>query len=238
MRRRGTVVLDEEQRDDRFAEPSGGFPPVGGQAFRRVRRCRLGPSRVRNRSRDPHWSWIWAAGRGTEWYRACRRKSGPASGCTASGNMKAGLQFENVLKRGLLGYAFRLPDGTPEFRYVYHEVIEEAQHSLMFQEFVNRTGLETPGLTWELRLGSRRVVGCPGSSRTVLRVRAGRRGSDRSRAAHRPALGKEIHPLLERIMRIHVTEEARHLSFARSTSGPTFPSCPPVGGARSQWRRR
>ena len=26
---------------------------------------------------------------------------------------------------------------------------------------------------------------------------------------------KEIHPLLERIMRIHVTEEARHLSFAR-----------------------
>ena len=26
---------------------------------------------------------------------------------------------------------------------------------------------------------------------------------------------KEIHPLLERIMRIHITEEARHLSFAR-----------------------
>src|SRR5207247_10425361 len=27
--------------------------------------------------------------------------------------------------------------------------------------------------------------------------------------------GHDIHPLLERIMRIHVTEEARHLSFAR-----------------------
>jgi P-aminobenzoate N-oxygenase AurF len=27
--------------------------------------------------------------------------------------------------------------------------------------------------------------------------------------------GRELHPLLERIMRIHVTEEARHLSFAR-----------------------
>ena len=56
--------------------------------------------------------------------------------------MKAGLQFESVLKRGLLEYAFRLPDGVPEFRYAYHEVIEEAQHSLMFQEFVNRAGLD------------------------------------------------------------------------------------------------
>jgi P-aminobenzoate N-oxygenase AurF len=39
--------------------------------------------------------------------------------------------------------------------------------------------------------------------------------------------GKEIHPLLERIMRIHVTEEARHLSFARSylrTNVPKLPS--------------
>jgi len=26
---------------------------------------------------------------------------------------------------------------------------------------------------------------------------------------------RELHPLVERIMRIHITEEARHLSFAR-----------------------
>ena len=45
-------------------------------------------------------------------------------------NMKAGLQFESILKRGLLEYAFLLPDHSPEFRYAYHEVIEEAQHSL------------------------------------------------------------------------------------------------------------
>ena len=37
--------------------------------------------------------------------------------------------------------------------------------------------------------------------------------------------GRELHPLLERIMRIHVTEEARHLSFARQylrTNVPTL----------------
>ena len=30
-----------------------------------------------------------------------------------------------------------------------------------------------------------------------------------------PASGRPIHPLLKRIMQIHVTEEARHLCFAR-----------------------
>ena len=55
--------------------------------------------------------------------------------------MKIGLIFESVLKRGLLEFASTLPNGAPEFRYAYHEVIEEAQHSLMFQEFINRTDL-------------------------------------------------------------------------------------------------
>src|SRR5262245_528889 len=45
---------------------------------------------------------------------------------------RIGWQFESVLKRGLLEFALRLPDDAPEFRYCYHEVIEEAQHSLFF----------------------------------------------------------------------------------------------------------
>jgi hypothetical protein len=36
-----------------------------------------------------------------------------------------------------------------------------------------------------------------------------------------------IHPLLERVMRIHVTEEARHLSFARHYLKRTVPSLGP-----------
>jgi hypothetical protein len=37
---------------------------------------------------------------------------------------------------------------------------------------------------------------------------------------------REIHPLLERIMRIHVTEEARHLSFARGYLRANVPELP------------
>ena len=29
----------------------------------------------------------------------------------------------------------------------------------MFQEFVNRTGPDVPGLTWDLKFGARRVIG-------------------------------------------------------------------------------
>ena len=47
----------------------------------------------------------------------------------AAANMKAGLQFESILKRGLLEYAFLLPDHSPEFRYAYHEVIERSDHA-------------------------------------------------------------------------------------------------------------
>ncbi|MHB8329296.1 MAG: AurF N-oxygenase family protein [Acidimicrobiales bacterium] len=153
---------------------------------------------------------------GTEWYRAQPPGIQSRIGLhRIATNMKVGLQFESVLKRGLLEYASRLPNGAPEFRYAYHEVIEEAHHSLMFQEFVNRTGLEVPGMPWHMELGARRVV------------KLGRRfpelfflfvlgGEDPIDYVQRQALrGGDVHPLLERIMRIHVTEEARHLSFAR-----------------------
>ena len=59
---------------------------------------------------------------------------------------KVGMQFENLLQRGLLAYACRLPNGAPEFRYVHHEIIEESQHSLMFQELVNRSGMPVKGM--------------------------------------------------------------------------------------------
>ncbi len=38
----------------------------------------------------------------------------------------------------------------------------------------------------------------------------------------------ELHPLVERIMRIHTTEEARHLSFARHYMQRTVPQLGPV----------
>jgi hypothetical protein len=143
--------------------------------------------------------------------------------------MKIGAQFESVLKRGLLEYAARLPNGAPEFRYVYHEVIEEAQHSLMFQEFVNRTGFDIPGLGWWERFGARRVVGHARRFPALFFVFV-LGGEDPIDHVQRTALrsGRPIHPLLRRIMQIHVTEEARHLCFARQYLRERVPRLGPV----------
>jgi hypothetical protein len=229
------LALDEEQEDDRFTALLGRLSRQSVvkhfDAYTDVDWDH--PANAID-PRDPRWELDSGSGlAGTDWYRALPAETRARIGLHGiTSNMKAGLQFENVLKRGLLEYAFRLPDGSPEFRYVYHEVIEEAQHSLMFQEFVNRTGLETPGLPWELRLGSRNVVGLARRFPALFFVFV-LGGEDPIDHVQRTVLrsGKDIHPLLERIMRIHVTEEARHLSFARGYLRTNVPKLP-------AWRRR
>jgi P-aminobenzoate N-oxygenase AurF len=214
-----TISLDEEQRSDRFTEL---VERLSHQSvvkhFDAYADVRWDDPDYQIDQTDPRWELDGDRGLGaTEWYRSqpsdVRARIG-LHGIAA--NMKAGLQFESILKRGLLEYAFLLPDHSPEFRYAYHEVIEEAQHSLMFQEFVNRTGLEVPGLTWDLKFGARRVLGIARRFPELFFVFV-LGGEDPIDHVQRTALrsGRELHPLLERIMRIHVTEEARHLSFAR-----------------------
>jgi hypothetical protein len=130
--------------------------------------------------------------------------------------MKVGEQFESILKRGLLEFAARLPNGAPEFRYAYHEVIEEAQHSLMFQEFVNRSGTGGRGMSAFIRFFSRRVITLARFFPSLFFIFV-LGGEDPIDHVQRKALrGEGMHPLVQRIMRIHVTEEARHLSFARA----------------------
>jgi hypothetical protein len=167
---------------------------------------------------DPRWQLSDEDALGaTAWYRdqpdATRSRIGLYRYATA---MKIGLEFENVLKRGLLEFTFRLPNGDPRFRYAYHELIEEAQHGLMFQEFINRTGFDPPGLAWPERFGASRIVKLGGRFPELFFMFV-LGGEDPIDHLQRETLrsSRELHPLFETIMRHHVTEEARHLSFAR-----------------------
>ena len=141
--------------------------------------------------------------------------------------MKIGWHFENLLQRGLLILAFRTPNGAPEFRYLNHEIIEESQHSLMFQELVNRSGLPVRGMARSWRFLAEVVV--PPIARRLpglffLLVLGGEDPVDHLQKA---MLREGIdHPLIERVMRIHVTEEARHLSFARQMLKRDVPDGP------------
>jgi len=153
----------------------------------------------------------------TDWYRDLPLETQASLGLDlVASKMKIGLQFESILKQGLLRFAAELPNRSPEFRYCYHELIEEAHHSLMFQEFVNRSGFDARGLSKVDRAGASFVVGLARRFPELFFVFV-LGGEDPIDHVQRRELrrGGTIHPLLERIMRIHVTEEARHLSFAR-----------------------
>ena len=166
---------------------------------------------------DPRWELLEDPLADTAWYRSLPAATRAQLGCeTTASKMRIGLEFESILKRGLLEFAAGLPSGAPEFRYVYHEVIEEAQHALMFQEFVNRTGFQPHGLTPATKLKARFVIGLARWFPELFFVFV-LGGEDPIDHVQRRALrhGADLHPLKHRIMTIHVTEEARHLSFAR-----------------------
>lgn len=153
----------------------------------------------------------------TEWYQNQPPEVQGRIGLyrTAYG-MRVGSQFENLLQRGLLAFAYRLPNGAPEFRYIHHEVAEESQHSMMFQEVVNRSGIDVDGMPLVLRFLAAVVlppVQLFAPPLFFIFVLGGEEPIDHFQ--RRQLRGQPTHPLIERILRIHVTEEARHLSFAR-----------------------
>ena len=152
----------------------------------------------------------------TEWYRSLPRERQIEVGFYRQANVvKVGLQFEQVLIAGLMMYCLDLPNGRAEFRYSTHEATEECHHTQMFQEFVNRTGLDVPGahslfraLGPFLPLAAKHVpflffIGVLGGEEPIDYVQKVMLRS-----------GDELHPLLRRISQIHVAEEARHIGFA------------------------
>jgi hypothetical protein len=130
---------------------------------------------------------------------------------------KVGSQFEQALIAGIMFYDMEVKNNDPTFRYTMHEATEETHHIQMFQEFVNKTGVETRGASkWFRRsipymtpLASKMPVGF------WAIILAGEEPIDH---AQRLILRQHenLHPLIEKIMAVHVAEEARHISFAKT----------------------
>ena len=94
----------------------------------------------------------------TAWYRAQPAEVRARLGLhLLASRTRIGIAFENILSRGLLEFAGTCARGSLEFRYAHHEVIEESQHSLMFQELVNRIGIDVDGMRALDVMGARGV---------------------------------------------------------------------------------
>jgi hypothetical protein len=153
----------------------------------------------------------------TAWYRALAPDKQIRLGIANLAQViKYGIDFEAGLSRGLLHFCQAAPDRSPEYRYAMHEVVEEGRHSLMFQELINRLGSDPVHVT-----GLPRIIGMLSefTGRTspaffMCGVLAGEIFIDHANREMLALDRAEVHPLVRRVMQIHVTEEARHVCFA------------------------
>ncbi len=166
------------------------------------------------------------------WYQALPLEQKIEIGKVRQANVaKVGLQFEAILIIGMMQHIFNLDNNDPEFRYCSHEMIEEHNHTLMFQEMVNRVA-DVPGMNPLVR--QLRHLAAPAGALFpnffFMAVLAGEEPIDHIQKDILRS-GDDIHPIMRGVMAIHVAEEARHISFAHEFLKKNVPAQPALNKA-------
>ncbi len=128
--------------------------------------------------------------------------------------LSMGIWFENMLNQSLLRGMIRSSPTADSTFYELTELGDEARHMLMFGKAIRRIGVEP---FWPTGRHARSVNTMPFIFRGPMLWIAALVGEEIFDALQRRILedGQEVQPLVQRLMRIHVTEEARHIQFAR-----------------------
>jgi P-aminobenzoate N-oxygenase AurF len=130
----------------------------------------------------------------------------------------AGIWFENVLMQAVLRHLAEVPVTDPAHRYLLVEVADECRHSAMFGEFIRRGG--TPA--YRPAHGSLDVDDLPGRRATsYLLILAVEELLDHIN--RKTMRDDRVHPVSRQIAKLHVLEEARHVSFAKTYLSEVWP---------------
>jgi hypothetical protein len=132
----------------------------------------------------------------------------------------AGIWFENVLMQVVLRHLADLPVTDPAHRFLLVEVADECRHSMMFGEYIRRAGTPayrpalSPHFLSDDAPGARAV-----SYLLILAV------EELLDSMNRATMRDErVHPTSRAMARLHVLEEARHVSFAKTYLAELLPT--------------
>jgi hypothetical protein len=128
--------------------------------------------------------------------------------------LSAGIAFEMQLDAFLLRHAFVRNPTSNHVRYALTEIEDECRHSLMFSRMIEKMG--TPIYCFQPKL--RKVVWNAQFFGTEITAFIGTLIVEEFLdAAQRQIMrDDEVQPLIRQLTTIHVVEEARHVSYARS----------------------
>ena len=131
----------------------------------------------------------------------------------------AGIWFENKLMQIVLRHLAEIPVTDPSHRYLLVEVADECRHSTMFGEYIRRAGTPAYGPSGIDDIDLTTLPG--GRAMGYLLILAIEELLD---VCNRATMRDEtVHPLSRQIARIHVLEEARHVSFAKAYLAEAWP---------------
>jgi hypothetical protein len=127
--------------------------------------------------------------------------------------LSAGIWFENILNQALLRDMMHKDPTAKETHYALTELGDETRHMVMFGKAIERVGAKPV----QPRLYQRMIInGLPLMFRGSVLWVAALIGEEIFDSLQRQMMDDpELQPMVQRLMRIHVTEEARHIQFAR-----------------------
>jgi hypothetical protein len=134
----------------------------------------------------------------------------------------AGIWFENQLMQLVLRHLAEMPVDSPAHRFLLVEVADECRHSTMFGEYIRRGG--TPAYTPPADAGALDALGDVPGKRALgyVLILAVEELLD---AINRATMKDDrIHPVSRQIAKLHVAEEARHVSFAKTYLAEVWPT--------------
>ncbi len=127
--------------------------------------------------------------------------------------LSAGIWFENILNQALLRKLMHDDPTSRASHYALTELGDETRHMVMFGKAIERVGAKPV----RPRLYHRIIINTlPLLFRGALLWVAALVGEEIFDALQRQMMDDpEMQPIIQRLMRIHVAEEARHIQFAR-----------------------
>ena len=127
--------------------------------------------------------------------------------------LSVGIWFENILNRALLLALLKEDPARPYSHYMLTEMGDECRHMTMFGKVIDSVGARTYRMG---RVDRFLVSALPHFLRGSLLWVGALIGEEIFDAQQRRIMADpDLQPIVAQLMRIHVTEEARHIKFAR-----------------------
>ncbi|MGH3926507.1 MAG: AurF N-oxygenase family protein, partial [Pseudonocardiaceae bacterium] len=144
-----------------------------------------------------------------------------------------GIWFETILMQMLVRHVYDRPKGSAHARYAWTEIADECRHSVMFSRAAEKFGGLEYGPGWCVHHLGRLLKTISNGTLTfgaaiyveeILDVLQREQMADES-----------LQPIVQKVSRIHVIEEARHIRYAREETLRQWPRLGWLGRAYSRF---